>query len=499
MKLVRKTLNNNRRNSKLSISVLLLLLFLFCWQGVAFGLDSTNMTDLEMAKYLVGQGSLYDVENVLTYSSVEEVMAALKKVDKYAQYYTEEELKYTSDSNHGSKFGIGVRIQEQDGNLVIVGFIEGKPAEKSGLAIGDVLLKVAGADLKDKPVEAVSYYIEQNMADEIPVVILRDGKEMTFYVAPTEVEIDSVAYGMIEDKIGYIQIVQFTARTPQEFEHAVTELKKQGMQCFMLDLRSCPGGVLDGVVAVSGYLIPESPFVFIQEKNGREYYYRSHGQVIDMPFVVLVNENTASAAELLSGSIQDVGNSVIIGTKTYGKGLVQGIYPLPSGAGIKLTVSKYFTRNYQDIDAQKGITPDIVENSVERQNEIALNILRKHAQYGNEIRLTLGSSVMKTASGEYQLDYPVYTKDDRAMLPLRQMVEALGGTVYSVEDTIYVLANGKQIEINSGTGDILFRGNIIELPVEFPNGVTTVSVRLFTELLGYDVTFYDYNDSIVIQ
>lgn len=479
--------------------LLLVAILVLAFSNFAAAAEVVEMDDLDMAKLLASQASLYDLEhNVLTYDSVEAIMAELEKVDKYARYYTPEEYQYMTDSNNGSKFGIGINIQEQEGKLVITGFIEGKPAEKSGLRIGDVLVKIGDVDLKDKPIEAVSYYIGQNIADQIPVVVLRDGKEMTFYVAPAIIETDSVYYGMIENKIGCIQIAQFTERTPLEFGEALKELKQQGMQCFVLDLRSCPGGTLDGVIDVAGYLIPESPFVFIQEKDGWEYYYRCRGDLVEFPFVVLVNENTASAAELLSGSIQDTGNSVVIGTQTYGKGLVQGTYKLPSGAGIKLTTSKYFTRNYQDIDKQKGINPDIVESDVARQNEIALNILRNHVQYGNSITVSLGSRVMKTAAGETTLDYPIYTKDDRAMLPLRQVVEALGGIVYSVDDTIYVQANGKNLEIKQD-GTILFNRNVIDLPVEFPNGVTTVSVRVLTELLGYNVTFYGYNDSISIQ
>lgn len=485
---------------KSGVFLCLLMLFLFSFQCVALGAEEVDWTDVDMAKYLISRGSLYDIgDNIKTVQTIEEIMAELQKADKYARYYTEEELQYTSDSNQGSKFGIGVNLQERDGQLIISGFIEGKPAENSGLQIGDILLKVAGVELKDKPIEAVSYYISQNMADKVEVVVLRDGKELTFRVEPAIIETDSVAYGMVENKIGYIQIIEFTYRTPDEFGAALKSLRADGAQCFLLDLRGCPGGVLEGVVGVAGYLIPESPLVFTRERDGRESYYRCHGEVTDLPYVVLVDGNTASAAELLSGSIQDAKASVIIGSKTYGKGLVQGTYKLPSGAGIRLTVSKYYTRNYQDIDAQKGITPDIIEASIPKQNEIAFGILRNYVQYGDSISLTLGSAVMKSANGSTNLDQAIYTKDDRAMVPLRQVVTALGGTVYSVEDTIYVLANGNQLEINSGNGTISFRGKTIAMPVEVRGGTTIISVQVLQELLGYDVVFYPNNDSIVIQ
>lgn len=489
-----------REKRKSGLFLCLLLFFLLAFQSIAFAAEEVEWTDLDMAKYLVSLGSLYDVGGKITkVQTVEEIMTELEKVDKYAAYYTEEEFQYVSDSNQGSKFGIGVHIQEKDGKIVITGFIEGKPAEKSGLMVGDVVTKIAGVDLTDKPIEAVSYYIGQNLADKVEVVVLRDGKELTFWVEPTIVETDSVAYGMIENKIGYIQIVEFTQRTPEEFEAALKAIKEKGAQCFLLDLRSCPGGVLEGVVGVAGYLMPESPLVFTRERSGRESYYRCHGQVTDMPYVVLVNERTASAAELLSGSIQDAKTSVVIGSKTYGKGLVQGTYRLPSGAGLKLTVAKYYTKNYQDIDAQKGIIPDIAADTVEKQNEVALNILRNHVQYGDSISLQLGSTVMKSANGNTNLDQAIYTKNDRAMVPLRQVVTALGGTVYSVEDTIYVLANGNQLEINSGDGTISFRGKSIDMPVEIKGGTTVISIQVLQELLGYDVAFYPQNDSIVIQ
>ena len=493
-------MNFKKEMRKGSVFLSLLILFLVAFQSFAFAAVEIEMTDADMARYLATRGSLYDIGGKInTAETVEAIMAELEKVDRYAKYYTEEEFQFMSDTNQGSKFGIGINIQEVDGQIVVVGFIPGKPAETSGMQVGDVLLKVAGMDLKDKPVESVSYYITQNITDKVEVVVLRDGKELTFYVEPAIVETDSLTYGMIEHKIGYIRIVEFTYRTPEEFEAALKDLKSHGAECFLLDLRSCPGGVLEGVIGVAGYLIPESPLVFIRERDGREDYYRCQGQVTDMPYVVLVNGSTASAAELLSGSIQDAKTSVVIGTKTFGKGLVQGTYKLPSGAGLKLTVAKYYTKNYQDIDAQKGINPDIVEDDVEKQNEIALNILRNHVTYGDSVIFTLGSAVMQSAGGASHLSQAVYTKDDRAMLPLRQTVETLGGTVYSVNDTIYVLANGNQLEINSKSGAISFRGKIIDLPVEFRGCATMVSTQILTELLGYDVTFYPNNDSIVVQ
>lgn len=493
-------MNRLKFHWKNKIFICLLALFLFASQSVALAAVEVEWTDADMVRYLVSKGSLYDIGGKVTsLNTVEEIVTELEKVDRYACYYTQEEFRYFTDSNQGSKFGIGVNIQETNGQIVIVGFIPGKPAESSGMKVGDILLRVAGVDLKDKPVEAVSYYISRNIADTVEVVVQRGKEQLTFQVPPAIIETDSVAYGLLENKIGYIRILEFTYRTPQEFETALKELKNKGAQCFLLDLRSCPGGVLEGVIGVAGYLIPESPFVFTRGRAGADDYYRCSGQVTDLPYVVLVNSSTASAAELLSGSVQDAKTAVIIGTKTFGKGLVQSTYPLPSGAGLKLTVSKYYTRNYQDIDAQKGITPDIIEPTVAKQNEIALNILRNHVTYGDSVTLVLGSAAMQSANGKTMLTQPIYTREERAMLPLRQVVEALGGTVYSVGDTIYVLANGNQLEIDSGNGAISFRGERIQLPVEFRSGVTMVSSQVLVELLNYEVVFYPNNQSISIQ
>lgn len=221
----------------------------------------------------------------------------------------------------------------------------------------------------------------------VTLTILRDGEELELEVTRGEVESRTVASEMLEDNIGYLYISNFTNSTPSQFEEQLEELQEQGMKGLLLDLRGNPGGTVESVTEIAEYLIPEGLVFYMEYPDGSRKDYSVDGKnYIQLPICVLVNGNSASASEILSSAIQESGAGTVVGTQTYGKGVVQTMYPLRDNTAIKLTVSEYFTRNGNSINGV-GVTPDKVveydedsyneEKNLDNQMEAAIGLLQE--------------------------------------------------------------------------------------------------------------------------
>ena len=208
------------------------------------------------------------------------------------------------------------------------------------------------------------------------------------------VEYSTVSSFMIDDKIGYVRITQFIDNTDELFEKAVEKLKKEGMQALMIDVRSDPGGMLTSVVSICDYLLPEGTIVSIKDKNGKveEEYKSTDEQSLDMPMVVLTNEYSASASEILTSALKEFKAATVVGTNTYGKGIVQSVIPLGDGTAIKLTTQKYFTHDGNDIH-KKGVAPDI-------EVELPDDYTYKDFQGKNDSQYQKGIEVLKEKLGK---------------------------------------------------------------------------------------------------
>jgi carboxyl-terminal processing protease len=283
--------------------------------------------------------------------------------DKYTEYYTPEEYKDLMVELSGDYAGIGAVLQQdQDtGAFEIVSVYEGSSAEEAGLKTGDKLVSVDGhktSEAKDFS-KFISKYIRGEKGTVREIVYSRDGKENTVKVPLKEVIVPSVSYKMLDNNIGYIEITQFSDGTQKDFEKALQELKKQGMTKVVYDLRNNGGGMVDSVVAILDDILPEGKVVYTKDKNGHEEDYKSDAEKdLDIPAVILTSENTASSAEIFTGAMRDFKRATIIGTKTYGKGIVQTTLPLNDGSAIKITTSRYYTPSGECIHG-KGIKPDI--------------------------------------------------------------------------------------------------------------------------------------------
>ncbi len=281
--------------------------------------------------------------------------------DKYTVYYTADEYAKLLESTNGSFYGIGALCQKQeDGSIKLTEIYEDSPSEKAGLQKGDLVVQVNGRDIREIDLNSAVTMIKGEKGTSVLLTIVRDNQTMDYTVTRDEIKIKTVAGQMLEDGIGYIRISEFDRVTDEQFHNTLDELKQQGMTGLIVDIRSNPGGVLGTVVNILDEVLPEGMIVYTEDKNGKRTEYKgSNPEQIQVPMAVLVDENSASASEIFAGAVQDYGVAKIIGTQTFGKGIVQSIRPLTDGSAIKYTIAKYFTAKGQDIHGH-GVTPDEV-------------------------------------------------------------------------------------------------------------------------------------------
>ena len=234
-------------------------------------------------------------------------------------------------------------------------------ADKAGLKKGDVIKAVDGADVTDKETSDIASMVRDSEKDSVMLTIQRENEEKTrdVKVEIRDVEIQTVSHEMLSEDTGYIRISEFSEVTSDQYKKAFADLKDQGMKKLVVDLRDNPGGLLTAVCGVLRQILPEGLIVYTEDKNGKKEEETCDGKnELDMPLAVLVNGNSASASEIFAGAVKDYGIGTIVGTTTYGKGVVQTIQPLTDGSAVKITIAKYFTPKGNDIN-KKGITPDV--------------------------------------------------------------------------------------------------------------------------------------------
>lgn len=283
--------------------------------------------------------------------------------DIYAAYYTQEEYQSLIDTTNGSYYGIGVEISQNmaTGIITVSRVFEGSPAEEAGLLPGDVVYRIAGQEVTGEDLNKVVALIKGEEFTTVAVEVARDGENgyLEFEVERRTIEVPTVEFEMLEDQIGYIAITSFDDVTTDQFLTALDTLEGQGMEALIVDLRNNGGGLVSSVCAILDRLLPEGLIVYTEDKYGnREEEFSDAEHSFGKPMAVLVNANSASASEIFAGAVKDYGIGTLVGTTTYGKGIVQKIYPLSDGTAVKLTVSKYYTPDGNNIHGT-GIEPDV--------------------------------------------------------------------------------------------------------------------------------------------
>lgn len=350
------------------------------------GLDFGQLTDkMGLIQQIIDQYFLYDedTQNVEDYV-YRGMLAGLN--DPYSAYYTAEDYKSMQESSNGTYSGIGAMISQNrtTGLSTIVKVFDGTPAMEAGMKPGDVIYKVDGKEVAGESLDVlVSTYIKGKAGTKVTVTVYR-ADEDTYVDLPMtrkKIEVPTVAHQMLDGKIGYLSVSEFDIVTVKQFEEAVDDLTDQGMTGLIIDLRNNPGGILNSAVEMADYILPDNDktyekgegktlIVYTADKNGNgDIYTASDGHKVDIPIAILVNGDSASASEVFTGALKDYKMATVVGTTSYGKGIVQNLIPLGDGSAIKITTAHYYTPSGFDLHG-KGIEPDVeVELSEELKTQ----------------------------------------------------------------------------------------------------------------------------------
>lgn len=283
--------------------------------------------------------------------------------DPYSTYYTKQEYANLIESSSGVYHGIGAVVSQNvnTGILTIVKPYKDSPAYKAGLLPDDIIYKVEGEEVTGKDISEVVSKIKGKEGTKVNITIYRDGVEepMDFTITRQKINIPTIEFEMLDGKIGYIQIAEFDDITISQFNNAIDQLEKKGMKGLVVDVRNNPGGLLNSVVDILDRLLPRGLIVYTEDKyKNREEEKAVRSDQFNKPLVVLINGNSASASEIFAGALQDYEKATVVGTTSFGKGIVQRVIPLSDGTAIKLTISKYFTPKGRNIHGA-GIVPDV--------------------------------------------------------------------------------------------------------------------------------------------
>lgn len=346
-------------------------------EGSGEGIDFQRITaKMNMIQQIIDRHFLYeeDTDNVEDYI-YRGMMAGLE--DPYSTYYSIQDFQSITDSTKGTYSGIGAMISQNrlTGLCTVVKVFEGSPALEAGMQPGDVIYKIGDTLVAAESLDVlVNNYIKGEEGTKVDITVYRSDKDeyVDLSVERRKIEVPTVEYSMLEDGIGRVAVSEFDEITVEQFQMAIDELQKDGMKGLIIDLRSNPGGVLDSAVAMADYILPDdldqyekgqgkTLIVYTADKNQEgDVYASSDGHEVDIPIAILINEESASASEVFTGALKDYKMATVVGTTSYGKGIVQNLIPLGDGSAIKITTAHYYTPSGFDLH-EKGIAPDVEE------------------------------------------------------------------------------------------------------------------------------------------
>lgn len=296
--------------------------------------------------------------------------------DPYTEYISKEDMDSYLDDTMGNFVGIGIYMIKNTENdrIQVLSTIKGSPAEKAGVQAGDLIISADGVEYHADDMSTAANKIKGEAGTNVKLEVLRGTEKLTFNITREKVKVNQVEGKVLSNNIGYIQFSSFDETTAEDFKAKYEELAKQNIKSLIIDLRNNGGGIVDQALEIADYMTAKDTVLLYEvDKNGNEKVQKAkEDPIINMPIVILTNENTASASEILAGALKDLGKAKIVGTKTYGKGVIQQILKLNDGSGLKITIEEYQTPNKNKIN-KVGIEPDeTVELPKELQNQLVV-------------------------------------------------------------------------------------------------------------------------------
>ena len=343
------------------------------WHSMPFEIPLSRAAKTEIMESYLDKYYVEDFDETMVEEMLFSGMAA-GVGDRYTYYMPAENLDQYLENANGNFDGVGIEVfTNQDGEVVISRVMEGQPAETAGMQEGDVIIGVDGEDMRGKLVNDVAAKIRGKAGTPVTIQVLRKstGETLEMTMNRAVVVMESVDSRMMSGNIGYISITGFKENTYEQFKQALDTLLEQGMKGLVLDLRDNPGGLVKSVYHIGEELLPEGTMVYTLDKKENRDDLKCDGEYLDIPLAVLVNENSASASEILAGAVKDTGRGKLIGMQTFGKGLVQRLFTLPDGSGLNVTIQKYYTPNGTSIHGV-GVAPDVVLQLPEKYISTAL-------------------------------------------------------------------------------------------------------------------------------
>lgn len=378
----------NRTVSK-KIVVVIALIFTVASAGIFIGRWTINSVDAEEvyeelkvfseALSLVRKNYVEDVKpKELIYGALKGMASSL---DPHSAFLTPDQYKEMQVDTKGEFGGIGIQIGVKDGMLTVIAPIEDTPAYRVGIKAGDKIIKINNEFTKDMGLHEAVSKMRGLPSTSVKITILREGWKETkdFTIVREIIKIQSVKSKLLEDGIGYIKLNQFQEQTSSDLSNAIGNLMKENINSLVLDLRNNPGGLLNSAVDVASHFLPQGKLVvFIKDKKGDKIEYKSNKYTMnrDWPMVVIVNQGSASASEIVAGALKDWNRAVVIGTQTFGKGSVQSVIPLSDGGALRLTTARYYTPKGVSIQTT-GIAPDIVVKPEVKEGEKKRPVIRE--------------------------------------------------------------------------------------------------------------------------
>ena len=336
-------------------------------KGTTTGTTTTSYTDLvktlETFKAMIKQKYIGEVdEEQMIEGAIKGFVEGLG--DPYTEYLPKEEMAEFTEETSGQYVGIGVYLtnDKTTNTILVVGIMNGSPALDAGMQAGDIIEKVNDVTYTGETMDDAIKVLKGEEGTSAKVTVLRDGKEIDLTVTRKKITVEHVSSKMVEDNIAYLQVDSFDSGVAESFKNKITDIKNQGAKGIIIDLRSNGGGIVDEATGIADLFLKKGETILITKSkiaNEQLTVSKNDAIITDIPVVILVNEGTASASEILAGALKDkYPNTTIVGMQTYGKGVIQTLYSLSDGSGLKITTEEYYTPNHNKIN-KEGITPDV--------------------------------------------------------------------------------------------------------------------------------------------